>query len=114
MMGREVRMVPASWQHPVDADGNLQPLLLDQMPCWGKQEANHYMMYETCTEGTPISPAMESPEILARWLADNNASAFGELTASYEQWLGMIERGSCVSAIIQKGILKSGVEVSDA
>jgi len=47
-------------------------------------------MYETCTEGTPISPVMDSLETLARWLADNGASAFGEMTATYEQWLKII------------------------
>ena len=41
------------------------------------EERTHYQMYETCTEGTPISPVMETPENLARWLADNGASAFG-------------------------------------
>jgi len=45
------------------------------------------MMYENTSEGTPISPPFETPEELARWLADNNASAFGGMTATYEQWL---------------------------
>jgi len=49
------------------------------------------MMYETCTEGTPISPAFATPEELARWLADNEASAFGGMTASYEGWLRTIK-----------------------
>ena len=42
------------------------------------------MIYETCSEGSPISPAFETPEELARWLTDNS---FGSMTATYEQWL---------------------------
>jgi len=44
-------------------------------------------MYETCSEGTPISPVMETPEQLARWLVDNKASFFGTMTAPYDRWL---------------------------
>lgn len=46
------------------------------------------MIYETCSEGSPISPAFETPEELARWLTDNS---FGSMTATYEQWLGGYE-----------------------
>lgn len=49
-----------------------------------------YQMYETISEGTPISPPMELPEQLARWLADNNIKASGALAYTYEQWLAMI------------------------
>lgn len=50
-------------------------------------DCTHLQMYENTTEGTPISPVMETPEQLARWLVDNSASAFGENTATYDQWL---------------------------
>ena len=143
-MGREVRRVPANWQHPTDNKGRHHPLFdgsyaeharewdgeaahwergmvrdydtggwkpkppsaiglrsfvewhgerpvpEDYMPDWPESERTHWQMYETCTEGTPISPAMESPEALARWLADNGASAFGSSTASYDAWLATI------------------------
>lgn len=59
------------------------------MPCWSEGEKTHYMMYETCREGCPISPAFETPEELARWLVDNNASVCGSYTASYEEWLAI-------------------------
>ncbi len=63
----------------------------DFMPDWPVEKCTHYQMYENTTEGTPISPVMSSPEELARWLADNNASAFGGMTASYEGWLATIK-----------------------
>jgi len=61
------------------------------MPDWTEEERTHYQMYETTSEGTPISPVMETPEDLARWLADNHASAFADITATYEQWLCIIK-----------------------
>lgn len=66
------------------------PVSYDYMPDWPEEERTHYMMYEATSEGTPISPAFETPEELARWLADNEASAFGNDTATYEQWLRII------------------------
>lgn len=68
-----------------------RPLAEDYMPQWSDLEATHLMMYETCSEGTPISPAFATPEELARFLADSGASAFGGMTASYEHWLRTLE-----------------------
>lgn len=143
-MGREVRRVPADWQHPIypatgryiplfdgkdfavelrdwnegnakwsrgefpdDADAATrkltysecngdQPKARDYMPAWPDAERTHLMMYENASEGTPISPAFKTPEELARWLADTNASAFGGMGASYEVWLRVAqgEQGS--------------------
>lgn len=157
-MGREVRRVPADWQHPkstrypgqykplYDADfterarewmsraiawengtdpdtvehkakhpffwqwDGMPPDPDDYMPEWPESERTHFQMYETTTEGTPISPVMESPEALARWLADNNASAFGGMTASYESWLRVCLGGYAPSAVMVGGIFTSGVE----
>src|SRR5678815_4927243 len=139
-MGREIRRVPADWQHPKDARGRYVPLLdgltkattewdegnakwaeglrsdfkggwqpieddeagsyadwtgkrprpEDYMPDWPAEQRTHLMMYEDTSEGTPISPAFETPEELARWLTDSNASAFGGMHATYEQWLATV------------------------
>ena len=122
-MGREVRRVPADWQHPKhwtrglhgmeerykplfpgeryqpkvdewdeecakwkagwrpghcdDAEhramcyeqyAGQRPHRDDYMPNWPDSERTHLMMYEDTSEGTPISPALETPEELARWL----------------------------------------------
>lgn len=162
-MGREVRKVPATWQHPKDARGRYIPLMgssyakrlaeweeekakwaegfrrdysndgwrpLDAddddfegwcgarplaenyMPDWPEAERTHLMMYEDTSEGTPISPAFATPEELARWLADNNASALGHQGASYEAWLAMAREGWAPSAAIIDGRMMSGVEVA--
>ena len=83
----------------------------DYMPEWPAAERTHLMMYETCSEGSPISPAFKTPEELARWLADNNASAFGSSTASYESWLATCKQGWAISAVFvpDTGLI-SGVE----
>lgn len=78
----------------------------EYMPYWPDEE-------RTCSEGTPISPVMKDPEELAKWLADNGASSFGNMTATYEEWLAMIKgpgwsfSAACVPG---KGIV-SGISV---
>jgi len=42
-------------------------------PDWPEESRTHLQMYEDTSEGTPISPVMETPEELARWLADRPA-----------------------------------------
>jgi len=160
-MGREVRRVPADWQHPKDDDGDFIPLLVGDveqlrrewdegerkwaeglvskydggweprpadcrcysdwagrrpdpasyMPVFPDGTATHLMMYETTTEGTPISPALATPEELARWLVDNKASAFGGQTASYEGWLRVCNGGYAPSAVMDARGLRSGVDL---
>lgn len=137
-MGREVRMVPENWKHPKDGNGHYIPMHesfpynaeevkeglrdgwlkgkpphynIDVMPQWPRSQRTHYQMYEDTSEGTPISPVMETPEKLARWLADHKASSFAGRSASYEQWLTTIRAGSAPSAILstETGLI-SGVE----
>jgi hypothetical protein len=79
------------------------------MPQWPESERTHLVMYENTSEGTPISPAFETPEELARWLADNGASAFGNDTATYEQWLATCKAGWAMTAVMENGVMSSGV-----
>lgn len=163
-MGREVRRVSASWQHPKDKAGAYIPLFDsdyreraqewddewakwqeglcksyapgvdwepikeaykderytdyagprpspdDYMPNWPDAQRTHLMMYEDTSEGTPISPAFATPEELARWLADNGASSFADMTASYEQWLRVCNGGYAPSMVMHGGVMMSGVE----
>lgn len=73
----------------------------EHMPDWPDSERTHLQMYECTTEGTPISPVMETPEQLARWLTDNGASIFGGDTTDYETWLHISRgAGTCVGIMI--------------
>ncbi len=79
-------------------------------PKWSDEERTHIQMYETTSEGTPISPVMETPEELAKWLYDNNAPAFAYDTASYEEWLAMCKQGWAISGVYDSEHgLRSGV-----
>jgi hypothetical protein len=91
------------WEEPPDFDCH--------RPDWSDDEATHYMMYETITEGTPISPAFETPEELARWLVDHDANAGAGVTATYEFWLRVCLEGYAPSLVIyDDGRKESGVE----
>lgn len=69
-----------------------------------------WQLWETTSEGSPISPPMPTPEALARWLADNDASSFGYQTESYEKWLDLIRGpGWAPSAVMSGGVFSSGV-----
>lgn len=93
-------------------DGD-RPEQRDYMPTWTDAEKTHWQMYETTTEGTPISPVCDSPENLARWLADNNASTFASATTDYDTWLRMIGHGQSVgSCLIIGGQMISGVDAA--
>lgn len=82
----------------------------EYMPVFPEGTATHLMMYENTSEGTPISPAFATPEELARWLADNQASAFGGDGADYEHWLAVAKNGWAPSMVIANGRMMSGVE----
>jgi hypothetical protein len=90
-----------------------EPLEEQYMPSFNDGNNTYLMMYETCSEGTPISPAFKTPEELARWLTDNNASAFGSVTATYEQWLATAKSGFAASGVAVGGKLISGVAYND-
>lgn len=126
-MGREIRKVAKGWDHPLNDEGDYAPLhqygeydiedgipwnCTEYMPQWEDSEMTHIQMYETCSEGTPISPVFEvgKEEDMARWLADTGASAFGNMTASYEGWLATIREGYALCAVAEGGVLTSGVE----
>lgn len=108
-----------AWMPREDSDTGIysewagrRPCKGEYMPSWTQDEATHFQMYETCTEGSPISPVFATPEEVARWCADNGASASGSQTANYDQWLAVaLGEYACTFAISPKtgGKLTSGV-----
>lgn len=86
------------------------PDINDYMPDWSDEERTHYQMYESVSEGTPISPVMDSPEALAKWLVENNGDAGAGETASYEGWLRVCNGGYAPSMIIKNGAMINGVD----
>lgn len=92
------------WDSPADA------ALYEAWERSDPPSGEFWQMWETTSEGSPISPPMPTPEKLAEWLVANNASSFGDQRATYEQWLAMINSGWAPSAVMSDGQLKSGVE----
>jgi hypothetical protein len=82
------------------------------MPDWPDEERTHLMMYESTSEGTPISPAFETPEELARWLTDNDAFVFEHWTTTYEQWLSTCKEREVLFRVYGADEHKEGVESS--
>ncbi len=68
-----------------------------------------WQMWETTSEGSPMSPVFATAEELARWLTDTGASAFGTMRATYEQWLAMCRSGWAPSCVVAGGKMMSGV-----
>lgn len=54
-------------------------------PQWSDAERTHFQLYDADTDGTPISPVIESPEALAHWLTENTKHT--ETLPTYEEWL---------------------------
>jgi hypothetical protein len=136
MGNREIRRVPPDWIHPTITDYAAQgrfgttvriqhvalsgndmrqyydasemPDDKDFMPKWTEEEATHWQMYETCSEGMPISPVFEDPHALADWLHKNNVSVMADETIQAEAWLQIILGGDTMtlynSAEHHKGI----------
>ena len=92
-MGREIRRVPADWEHPKDDRGLLISLINstfddrgdpeeDDEPEWYRRaftsEPTHYQLYETVTEGTPLSPVFETKEELGIWMMANPDPVWGQ------------------------------------
>lgn len=69
----------------------IDPEVRADYEAWQKQEpltGNGYQLWDTCGEGSPISPVAATAEELADWCAEN-ATLFGSHGTSRENWLKM-------------------------
>lgn len=74
-----------------DWDGE-KPNKRDYMPEWKNKEKTHIQLYETTTEGTPISPvfAKKDFEKLCEYAA-THCTTFGYFKAKKEEWYEMLK-----------------------
>jgi hypothetical protein len=157
-MGREIRRVPISWEHPRDRRGNYIPLYdetyeraretwldglqqwlagthpellrspeLSEMdywewcggppdresyrPRWTDDQELGYQIYETVSEGTPVSPVFPTTEALVGWLLKNGHSE--QAARRFIEW------GSVPSLIVVRdgagrAEILSDIEVAEA
>lgn len=102
-MSREVRKVPADWEHPTDLEGNYLPVFdrpYDPMdaddvygasnfrPDWTDEERTHYQWYEDVSEGTPLSPPFPTETELVDHIVEHGDPVYGDITrAQAEQFV---------------------------
>jgi hypothetical protein len=77
---------PGDWE-----DGH--PDLDDYMPPIPEGHPYQFMLYETTSEGSPLSPAFGTLEELAAW-CEVGATAFGGIRWTREQWLASFKDGT--------------------
>ena len=152
-MGREIRKVPANWEHPKRADGRYQPMfnkyygdvlndwikehemwengthpnlikdptLKEEYPFYAMwngnppdveyyqtkkylpEELTHIQLYQTTSEGTPISPVFKGDELekLSEYAAEN-CTTFGDFKATKEEWFKMLSEDFVILVRFQK------------
>lgn len=72
---------------------------------WTADEATHFQVYETVSEGTPVSPVLPSLEAVVEW-------AVGE-GYTREQAEGFVKWGSARSMMLVGGRLYDGIEAGE-
>jgi hypothetical protein len=55
-------------------------------------EGPGYQLWETTSEGSPVSPVFETLDALCEW-CEGNATTFGSFKASAAEWRGMLDGG---------------------
>ena len=66
-------------------------------PNWPDEERTHFQVYETVSEGTPVSPVLPSKEAVIEWWVNEGDSFSGRLSReAAERW---VEAGSSPSLV---------------
>ena len=76
-----------------DESDNTPPKHFDYRPRWRKRDMTHVQLYETVSEGTPISPVMPSVEALADWCAAQTREVWVSTRMDRDGWLRFFGRG---------------------
>lgn len=69
-----------------------------------------WQLWETVSEGSPVSPVFTTAEDLARWMASPAPDSEFSRASSYEVALRFVQRGWAPSMLSSGGVLKTGVE----
>lgn len=115
----ELAGLPEGWAECAHCEGHAEdPRTRAASEAWTSTEppaGDGWQMWETTSEGSPMSPVFATAEELARWLADTGASAFGNMTSTYDEWFAMCLSGWAPSCVVVNGEMKSGVaEIAEA
>lgn len=88
--------LPMDWGYCSACKGEgIEPEYVERYEAWRETEppvGDGYQLWETTSEGSPISPVFQSLALLCAWCADN-ATVFGSHRASAERWHEMLTAG---------------------
>lgn len=105
------------WCPACDGEGEVRSPEAEGWQRTNPPAGDGWQVWETTSEGSPISAVCSTPEALARWCVDHDVSTFGRETTTYERWLEFIRQGWAPSMVAECGVVMSGVdaapEVSD-
>jgi hypothetical protein len=110
----EKRGVPL-FCHECDGHGNVWTSEEDKLAAekWVRTEppaGDGYQIWETVSEGSPISPVFAEPMELAKWMSENRNDTVDKNTSA-EQWMQFIMGdGWAPSMVISGGKMMTGVE----
>jgi hypothetical protein len=88
------------------------PRHFDYRPHWRERSRTHVQLYETVSEGTPISPVMPSVEALAEWCAAQEREVWVNTRMDKAGWLRFFARGGWAPSMVitpERGV-ESGAE----
>ena len=68
-----------------------------------------YQIWETVSEGSPVSPVFATPEELARWMIVPGNDTSVSKGTTYEQWMGFLKVGWCMSGYSDSNGYRDGV-----
>jgi len=122
-MGREIRQVPPDWEHPTSEQNDYQPMMdvtyADALKDWQAEredydseeewnndhpnpayyrphyddQATAFQVYETVSEGTPVSPVFTEMESLIAWLIEQGYSEHAARTFADKKWAPTMAMG---------------------
>lgn len=85
----------------------------DYRPRWRERDRTHFQLYETVSEGTPISPVCASLEELAEWCASQKRPVWnGTAGMDRDAWLRFFGKGGWAPSMVytpSRGV-QTGVE----
>lgn len=96
-MGREVKRVSVDFEWPI---GKIWKGYLDDVKYneetdeyegyYDPPKGEGYQIWETTSEGSPLTPVFENPKYLARYCEIHKVSWLGSYTSTYDKWLAFI------------------------
>jgi hypothetical protein len=69
-----------------------------------------WQIWETVSEGSPVSPVFATPEEIARWMVIPGNDTSTTKGTTYEQWMGFLGVGWCMSGYSDSNGYQNGVK----